>query len=116
MGAKEEGTSLIQFKRYDGVIINCDTRSRIVSHFRYKTRFTPNEWRVLKALYENRPKAVERKDLLKAISGNEKDLVTATRTIDMHIAAIRRKLKPFKICSIDTVYGHGYRLLVNKGL
>jgi DNA-binding response OmpR family regulator len=38
--------------------------------------------------------------------------VLPTRTIDVHISAIRKKLAYIKGARIDSVYGTGYRLVI----
>jgi len=110
--------SLKQFEKDNGEIINYDSSLRIISSYRYRVRFTISEWKILSFLYVRRPKLVERSELEEIIFKNKKskNLTAKTRLIDMHISAIRRKLAPLKVCRIDTIYGHGYRLLPNKNL
>lgn len=70
---------------------------------------TLTEFKILKVLLENQDKVMEREKLLVHISGN--NVNTDTRTVDVHIRNIRRKLKdeePYKY--IETIRGIGYRM------
>lgn len=101
----------VSITRGDGSTVIADTEKRTLSYYRYHVRFTPLEWKILKALYEARPNVIERDDLVKLIWGEEKSDLP-TRTIDVHISSIRRKVAYIKGARIDSVYGHGYRLLM----
>ena len=63
--------------------------------------------------YSDRP--VAREELLNKIWGYPKDLNLETRTVDIHIAKLRRKIEldPTKPSHLLTVRGAGYRLMVN---
>ncbi len=74
--------------------------------------FTRKEMDVLHYLYEHRARPVSREELLNKVWGYHKDVVLETRTVDIHIARLRRKLerdaKNPEV--IATVRGAGYRL------
>ncbi len=105
--------ALVAITRGDGSVVTADTEKRTLTYYRYHVRFTPLEWKILKALYEVRPELVEREKLVELIWGDEKSDLP-TRTIDVHISSIRRKIAYIKGARIDSVYGHGYRLLMLK--
>ena len=67
---------------------------------------TLSEFGILKRLLLNRGKVLTRNQLLEDI--NNDDSFVVDRNIDVHIAALRRKLGP-KFDWIDTVRGVGYR-------
>ena len=74
-------------------------------------RFTPKEFDILKYLIEHRGFTVSRKQLLRNVWGLPCNL--PTRTIDRHIATLRRKLNPHfgALEYIETVYGVGYKFM-----
>ena len=65
---------------------------------------------VLRYLLSNAQRAVPREELLRHVWGIEPKNVE-TRTVDMHIANIRRKLGHDSQTVLQTVRGKGYRLL-----
>lgn len=68
---------------------------------------TPTEFDILCKLASNPERAISRKELLDR--GGEGDDPAVDRTVDVHILAIRRKLKEFSWL-VSTVWGVGYRL------
>lgn len=70
---------------------------------------TPKEFEFLKALVEADGKVLSRDQLLEKIWGYDRSMEIDTRTVDQHIARLRRKLKGegFRIA---TVTNAGYRL------
>lgn len=77
--------------------------------------FTRREVDLLKYLYANSSRPVSRDELLNKVWGYAKNLDLETRTVDIHIAKLRRKIEqdPAKPCYLITVRGAGYRLMVN---
>ncbi len=115
--------AIIDIERSDHSIIKCDTDKHTLSYFRYHVKFTPLEWKILQKLYEERPRFVRREELIDLIwstdsAKNKYDRLKAsgkkypTRTIDVHISSIRKKIEYLKGARIDSVYGQGYRLLI----
>ncbi|MCR4562226.1 MAG: winged helix-turn-helix domain-containing protein [Bacilli bacterium] len=100
----------IEIQRLDGSIVKCDVEKRTLSYYRYHVKFTPLEWKILKELYARRPNVVARADLIKLIWGDKS--ISPTRTIDVHISSIRKKLAYIKGARVDSVYGTGYRLVM----
>lgn len=72
-----------------------------------ETALTPSERALWDALWDNRGKAVPRGQLL-AVVGYPADV--ATRTLDVHIQHLRRKMG--QDARIETVFRVGYRLAV----
>ena len=68
---------------------------------------TPTEFDILCKLASNPERAISRKELLDR--GGEGEDPAVDRTVDVHILAIRRKLKAFSWL-VSTVWGVGYRL------
>lgn len=75
--------------------------------------FTRREMDVLQYLYAHSERAVSREELLHKVWGYANALELETRTVDIHIAKLRRKLErdPAAPQVLLTVRGAGYRLL-----
>ncbi|MCL2611536.1 MAG: winged helix-turn-helix domain-containing protein [Defluviitaleaceae bacterium] len=74
---------------------------------------TRNEFDVFFYLLKNYGKAIKREELLYNIWGYEKTI--ETRATDDTVKRLRRKLNAVNsIVSIDTVWGYGFRIKVNK--
>lgn len=75
--------------------------------------FTRREMEVLEYLYLHRERPVPREELLHKIWGYARDMDIETRTVDIHMAKLRRKLEcdPKQPQLLVTVRGGGYRLL-----
>ena len=74
--------------------------------------FTRREMDVLQYLDAHRGRAVSREELLTEVWGYAKHLDLETRTVDIHIAKLRRKIEvdPKEPTRLLTVRGAGYRL------
>lgn len=70
-------------------------------------QLTNKEMEILKALYDHHGNLVKKDDLLHLVWPDAVDV--ETRTVDVHISMIRRKLAPYGI-AISTVRGMGYIL------
>jgi len=75
--------------------------------------FTRREMEMLQYLGVNRDRAVSREELLHKVWGYARGLGIETRTVDIHIAKLRRKIEPDPAQPryLVTVRGAGYRLL-----
>lgn len=73
---------------------------------------TPLEYRMLKILIMKKEQVITRNDLLDAIWG-EDEIVVSSRTIDSHIANIRKKIEddPSNPKHIINIWGVGYKLI-----
>ena len=87
-----------------------DFRARETSRAGARVVLTEREFEVLEVLAARRGEAVSRSDLLGRIWGTADDVNVSTRTVDQHVAALRRKLGDTSGSLIQTVYGYGYRL------
>ncbi|MCP4301426.1 MAG: response regulator transcription factor [Gammaproteobacteria bacterium] len=78
--------------------------------------FTKREIEVLSYLARNSERPVSREELLSKVWGYARGLEIETRTVDIHIAKLRRKIEadPKEPERLITVRGSGYRL-VTKG-
>jgi two-component system response regulator RegX3 len=75
--------------------------------------FTRREMEVLEYLHANRARPVSREELLSRVWGYSRELDIETRTVDIHIAKLRRKIEidPKSPQHLLTVRGAGYRLV-----
>jgi len=75
--------------------------------------FTKREIEILCYLAANSSRPVSREELLTKVWGYARNLDIETRTVDIHIAKLRRKIEadPGQPASLVTVRGAGYRLL-----
>jgi len=74
-----------------------------------KLSFRENE--LLKYLYENRDRVIDRKDILNLLWGN--DSFFNSRNLDVYITRLRSYLKGDESLEILTIKGVGYRFLIN---
>ncbi|PEN05406.1 DNA-binding response regulator [Longimonas halophila] len=74
--------------------------------------FTTLEFDILEYFIEHRGRTVSRKQLLRDVWGISGDITT--RTIDRHVASLRKKIEPDPTdpTYIETVYGIGYKFSV----
>jgi two-component system response regulator RegX3 len=95
----------------DGVEI--DTRNLSARIGGNEVRFTRREIEVLQYLAEHAARPVPREELLHKVWGYARHLDIETRTVDIHIAKLRRKLEPDarQPRHLLTVRGGGYRLV-----
>ncbi len=79
----------------------------------HQLRFTRREMEVLQFLAAHSERPVSREELLTEVWGYARNLDLETRTVDIHIAKLRRKLEPAPSTPryLITVRGAGYRLL-----
>ncbi|UPT75152.1 MAG: response regulator transcription factor [Elusimicrobiota bacterium] len=73
------------------------------------TYLAPKEFAILKLLIEANGKVLSREQLLQLIWGHDKDIEIDTRTVDQHIARLRRKLRS-ESERIRTVPNFGYQV------
>jgi len=75
--------------------------------------FTRREMDILQYLHANSGRPVSREELLHKVWGYAKDVDMETRTVDIHIAKLRRKIEPQpgEPRYLTTVRGAGYRLV-----
>lgn len=107
--SRTEGEAAIRLE--DGVEI--DTRNLSARIGGNEVRFTRREIEVLQYLAEHAARPVPREELLHKVWGYARHLDIETRTVDIHIAKLRRKLEPDarQPRHLLTVRGGGYRLV-----
>ena len=105
-GEKRDGENAVE--EFDTVSI--DTRARSVKKAEAEIALTPKEFDLLLALVRRRGAVASRLELLKEVWGHQAEVMT--RTVDIHIAELRRKLEddPSTPRHILTVWKAGYRL------
>lgn len=115
--------AILDIERADHSVVRCDTEKHMLTYMHYHIKFTPVEWKIIKKLYENRPKFIKREELIELIwdsKSNKRKYSKLkkegkkypTRVIDAHISSIRKKLEYIKGAKIDSLYGYGYRFLL----
>jgi DNA-binding response OmpR family regulator len=94
--------------------IAIDTRNLSGSRAGEVLQFTRREMDILQYLQQNSDRPVSREELLTRVWGYDRTADIETRTVDIHIAKLRRKIEPDvkEPRNLITVRGAGYRLLV----
>jgi DNA-binding response OmpR family regulator len=94
--------------------IAIDTRNLSGSRAGEPLQFTRREIDILQYLQQNSDRPVSREELLTRVWGYDRTADIETRTVDIHVAKLRRKIEPDakEPRSLITVRGAGYRLLV----
>lgn len=98
------------YQRADGAEVLVDVEEHTLTLNRTRVKFTPIEWQLFETLFLNIGETVNREDLLASIS-EEGDHTEDTRTVDVHISSIRKKLDQIKFATIKSDYGKGYVLV-----
>ncbi len=90
-----------------------DTRNLLGNLYGKEVQFTRREVDILQYLHEHTDRPVSRDELLNKVWGYAKNLDLETRTVDIHIAKLRRKIErdPKHPRFLITVRGGGYRLV-----
>jgi two-component system, OmpR family, alkaline phosphatase synthesis response regulator PhoP len=106
-GDKRDGEALEEFGD-----VSINTLARSVKKSESEIALTPKEFDLLLALIRRRGAVASRLELLKEVWGHQAEVMT--RTVDIHIAELRRKLEddPSTPRHILTVWKAGYRLQV----
>ena len=94
--------------------IAIDTRNLSGSRAGEPLQFTRREIEILQYLQQNCDRPVSREELLTRVWGYDRTADIETRTVDIHVAKLRRKIEPDpkEPRNLITVRGAGYRLLV----
>ncbi len=106
--SEQRGASADQMERFGSVEIN--PASRTVTKEGTAVALSPKEFDLLLALVRRRGAVASRVELLREVWGYRVEVMT--RTVDIHIAELRRKLEddPSQPHHILTVWKAGYRL------
>jgi len=94
--------------------IDIDTRNLCGTRGADAVAFTRREIEILQYLKRNSERPVSREELLTRVWGYDRTAEIETRTVDIHIAKLRRKIEPDakEPRNLVTVRGAGYRLMV----
>jgi two-component system response regulator RegX3 len=98
-----------------GDLVEIDIRNLSGTRNGEQLSFTRREMEIIEYLYNHRKHPVSREELLNKVWGYAKNADIETRTVDIHIAKLRRKIEPDSAQPrfLTTVRGAGYRLLVD---
>ena len=107
-GVVEQGQ---QIQLADDIVIDCQNLSG--TRGTETLSFTRREIEILQFLNANSQRPVSRDELLHKVWGYANNIELETRTVDIHIAKLRRKIErdPAQPIFLTTVRGAGYRLL-----
>ncbi|AGA90897.1 response regulator with CheY-like receiver domain and winged-helix DNA-binding domain [Thioflavicoccus mobilis 8321] len=96
--------------------LELDTRNLSGRRGGLEIPFTQREVDILKYLAANGERPVSREELLNKVWGYARDCGLETRTVDIHIAKLRRKIEtePGEPKVLVTVRGVGYRLMIGS--
>jgi|TARA_Y100000310_G_scaffold200189_2_gene200198 two-component system response regulator RegX3 len=99
-----------------GSDISIDMRNLCGRRSDEEIQFTRREIQVLQYLNSNSTRPVSRQELLNKVWGYAKHMEIETRTVDIHVAKLRRKIEPEpkEPRYLVTVRGAGYRLMVDQ--
>jgi two-component system, OmpR family, alkaline phosphatase synthesis response regulator PhoP len=91
--------------------VHVDFRSAEVTREGQRVELSAKEFQLLRHFIEHRGKVLSRDELLNGVWGY--DAMPTTRTVDVHVAALRRKLepKPHVPAYILTLHGLGYKFV-----
>jgi two-component system response regulator RegX3 len=94
--------------------VEIDTRNLSGRRGAEALAFTRREIEILQYLQSNAERPVSRAELLTRVWGYDRTAEIETRTVDIHIAKLRRKIEPDakEPRNLVTVRGAGYRLMV----
>jgi len=96
-----------QPEQYQDAHLNLDFQRKAASLDLTQLRLTRKEYDLLALLVQNAGEIVAREDLLLRVWGYGSQI--RTRTLDVHIRRLRRKLGAYAEMYIETIFGIGYR-------
>lgn len=96
--------------------VEIDTRNLSGRRGTETLAFTRREIEILQYLQQHAERPVSRDELLTRVWGYDRSADIETRTVDIHIAKLRRKIEPESTepRNLITVRGAGYRLMVGS--
>jgi DNA-binding response OmpR family regulator len=94
-------------EQYQDTHLYLDFQRKTASVDLERLRLTRKEYELLATLVQNAGEIVARGDLLQRIWGYGDQI--RTRTLDVHIRRLRKKLGPYAELYIETIFGIGYR-------
>jgi DNA-binding response OmpR family regulator len=96
-----------QPEHYQDAHLHLDFQRKTAALDLERLRLTRKEYELLAMLVQNAGDIVAREDLLQRIWGYSTQI--RTRTLDVHIRRLRRKLGAHAELYIETIFGIGYR-------
>lgn len=101
--------------RLHGLVIDTQNLSGTGTDIDHEISFTRREIELLGYLAAHSDRPVSREELLNKVWGYAKNLELETRTVDIHVAKLRRKIErdPKAPRILTTVRGAGYRLALD---
>ena len=93
--------------------LRVDWGKHLVSLKGKPVELTSKEFELLRALVDARGRVLSREALLEKVWGYERSVEIETRTVDLHISQLRKKLKPI-MERIVTVKNTGYRFVIDE--
>jgi DNA-binding response OmpR family regulator len=84
---------------------------QVLNNGKEDRKLSYRESELLKLLYENRDKIIDRKDILNLLWGN--DSFFNSRNLDVYITKLRSYLKEDPKLEIITIKGIGYRFVIS---
>src|ERR1051325_3307708 len=99
--------SATQPDRYQDTHLDVDFRSRLARLDLHPLELTRKEYDLLALLVQNAGEIVPRDALLMRVWGYSNQI--RTRTLDVHIRRLRKKLGDYAEQYIETIFGIGYR-------
>ena len=105
-GVKKISSESVRMGKYSFQI-----NRQVLSSGKEQRKLSFRESELLKLLYENRDKVIDRKDILNLLWGN--DSFFNSRNLDVYITKLRSFLKDDPSLEIITIKGIGYRFVVS---
>jgi DNA-binding response OmpR family regulator len=99
------GKDTLQIGKYNFNVVR-----QLLSGYEEERKLSFRESELLKLLYGNRHKIIDRKDILNLLWGN--DSFFNSRNLDVYITKLRSYLKEDELLEIITIKGVGYRFVV----
>jgi two-component system, OmpR family, alkaline phosphatase synthesis response regulator PhoP len=96
-----------QPEQYQDAHLLLDFQRKLASLDLERLRLTRKEYELLALLVQNAGDIVGREELLMRVWGYGSQI--RTRTLDVHIRRLRKKLGPYAELYIETIFGIGYR-------
>ncbi|MBO9199836.1 MULTISPECIES: response regulator transcription factor [Niastella] len=98
------GIDTLQIGKY-----NFNVARQLLTGYNEERKLSFRESELLKLLYENRDKIIDRKDILNLLWGN--DSFFNSRNLDVYITKLRSYIKEDDLLEIITIKGVGYRFV-----
>jgi len=104
---KDEKRDIVKIGRYTFLL-----NQQLLRNEAEERKLSFRETELLRILYENREKIIDRRDILNLLWGNDNFL--NSRNLDVYITKLRGYLKADTQLEILTIKGIGYRFIVNR--